>query len=141
VVKPRQPLYDLNPFDSILLILRRVGVGARVVPTLLPELPLVGFRRWLSRFRIRWTSRVFPSFPRRSTHFLPLRASRHGGPSYLTDCIWNSGDAPKNICLWAAISANLTPIESAICGRRGGKVSGQPARGLRPDVAFKSWTS
>ena len=39
MVKARQPLYDLNPFDSLLLILRRVGVGARVVPTLLPELP------------------------------------------------------------------------------------------------------
>jgi hypothetical protein len=37
VLKPRQPLCDLNPFDSIFLILRRVGVGARVVPTLLPE--------------------------------------------------------------------------------------------------------
>jgi hypothetical protein len=36
VVKPRQPLCDLNPFESIFLILRRVGV--RVVPTLLPEL-------------------------------------------------------------------------------------------------------
>ncbi len=43
------PLRDLNPFDSILLILRRVGVGARVVRTLLPEFPLVGFRRWRSR--------------------------------------------------------------------------------------------
>src|SRR2546429_1542113 len=27
VVKPRQPLCDLNPFDSVFLILRRVGVG------------------------------------------------------------------------------------------------------------------
>ena len=39
VVKPRQPLCHLNPFDSIFLILRRVGVGARVVSTLLPEFP------------------------------------------------------------------------------------------------------
>jgi hypothetical protein len=40
VVKPRQPLCDLNPFESIFLILQRVGVGARVVPAPLPELPL-----------------------------------------------------------------------------------------------------
>jgi hypothetical protein len=39
VVKPRQPLCDINPFDTIFLILRRVGVGSRVVPALLPELP------------------------------------------------------------------------------------------------------
>ena len=37
VVKPRQPLCDLNPFDSVFLILRRVGVGTKVVRTLLPE--------------------------------------------------------------------------------------------------------
>jgi hypothetical protein len=30
------------------------------------------------------------------------------------------------ICLWAAISASLTPIESVICGQRGGRVFGQP---------------
>jgi hypothetical protein len=34
---------------------------------------------------------------------------------------------PTNICFWAAISRNLTPIESAICEQRGGKVFGQPA--------------
>jgi hypothetical protein len=34
---------------------------------------------------------------------------------------------PTNICFWAAISENLTPIESAICEQRGGKVFGQPA--------------
>ena len=38
--KPLQPLYDLDPFDSVFLILRRVGVGTKVVPTPLPELPL-----------------------------------------------------------------------------------------------------
>src|SRR5256884_5942830 len=32
----------------------------------------------------------------------------------------------KIICLWAAIPANLTPIESAICRQRGGRVFGQP---------------
>jgi hypothetical protein len=31
-----------------------------------------------------------------------------------------------NSCLWATISANLMPIESAICGERGGRVFGQP---------------
>ena len=31
----------VNPFNSIFLILRRVGVGARVVPAPLPELPRV----------------------------------------------------------------------------------------------------
>jgi hypothetical protein len=30
-------------------------------------------------------------------------------------------------CLWAAITVNLTPIESAICGRRRRKVFGQRA--------------
>jgi len=39
VLKPCQPLRDLNPFESILLIFQRVGVGAKVVPTLLPEFP------------------------------------------------------------------------------------------------------
>jgi hypothetical protein len=47
------PLGDLNPFDSVFLILRRVGVGTGVVPTLLPEFPLVGVRRWRSHFCIR----------------------------------------------------------------------------------------
>src|SRR6202022_2448813 len=32
---------------------------------------------------------------------------------------------PKNICLWAGISANLRAIESAICGQREGQVFGQ----------------
>src|SRR6266576_5126514 len=31
------------------------------------------------------------------------------------------------ICLWAAITANLTPLESAICGQQGGRIFGQPA--------------
>jgi hypothetical protein len=36
----------------------------------------------------------------------------HGVPNYLLGLrIWDSGDAPKNICFWAAISENLTPIE------------------------------
>jgi hypothetical protein len=39
VVRPRQPLRDLNPFDSTFLILRRVGVSTGVVPTLFLELP------------------------------------------------------------------------------------------------------
>ncbi len=30
---------DLNPIDSIFLILRRVGVGTRIDPTLLAEFP------------------------------------------------------------------------------------------------------
>ena len=53
VAKPLQPLCALNPCDSVFLILRRVGVGTRVVPILLPEFSLVGFRGWRSRFRIR----------------------------------------------------------------------------------------
>src|SRR6516162_6298485 len=40
-VKPRPPLDDLSPFDSIFLILRRVGVCTRIDPTLL----LAGFPR------------------------------------------------------------------------------------------------
>jgi hypothetical protein len=39
VVKPRQPLCDLNPFDSVFLILRRVGGGTKVVPAPLREFP------------------------------------------------------------------------------------------------------
>jgi len=42
VVKPRQPLCDLNPFDSVFLIIRRNPAGCvatSVVPTLLRELP------------------------------------------------------------------------------------------------------
>ena len=38
-VKPRPPLDDLSPFDSIFLILRRVGVCTRIDPTLLAEFP------------------------------------------------------------------------------------------------------
>jgi hypothetical protein len=38
-----------------------------------------------------------------------------------------AGRWPTNICFWAAISRNLTPIESAICEQRRGKVFGQPA--------------
>jgi hypothetical protein len=44
---------DLNPFNNIFLIFQRVGVGSRAVPSRLPEFPLVGFRGWRSRFRIR----------------------------------------------------------------------------------------
>ena len=46
-----QPLCDFNPFDSIFLILRRVGVVTSA--TRLPEFPLVGFKRWQGRFRTR----------------------------------------------------------------------------------------
>jgi len=35
---------------------------------------------------------------------------------------------PKNICLWVSMSSNLTPIESAICRQRGGRVFGHPPR-------------
>jgi hypothetical protein len=38
-----------------------------------------------------------------------------------------TGEVPKIICLWAAFSMNLAPIESAICNQRGGKDFGQPA--------------
>ena len=37
VVKPRQPLCDLNPFDSIFLILRRVVSAPRLFPRCFPS--------------------------------------------------------------------------------------------------------
>jgi hypothetical protein len=38
------------------------------------------------------------------------------------------GDRAKNICFWAAISADRAPIESAICGPREGRVLGNRRR-------------
>jgi hypothetical protein len=39
VVKPRQPLRDLNPFDSIFLILRRVVSAPGLLPPRFPSSP------------------------------------------------------------------------------------------------------
>jgi hypothetical protein len=39
---------------------------------------------------------------------------------------WNTENVPKNICLWAAISWKLAPVESVICEQRGEKDFGQP---------------
>ena len=41
MIKARQPLCDLSPFDSVFLILQRVGVGARLFPPCFPSCPEV----------------------------------------------------------------------------------------------------
>jgi hypothetical protein len=40
--------------------------------------------------------------------------------------VFEAGAVPTNICLWAAISVNLGPIESAIYSPPRGRVFGQP---------------
>jgi RNA-directed DNA polymerase len=47
---------------------------------------------------------------------------------------------PDDVCLWARISANLTPLESAICKHRTGEVFGQRTPGSRQvRVTRNSW--
>jgi len=63
VVKPRQPLYDLNPFDSILLILRRVVSAPGLFPRCFPSsLSLDSGDGWAASASVERaeSSRAFP---------------------------------------------------------------------------------